>query len=338
MPNRGIAERSIRRRISKNQEQASETAATLQRSDLITTVLCGTASPLARDGAQTCTAVFVNGQFLLFDAGDGAMSSMRASNLPLDDLDAVFITHYHNDHYADLGDVMEWSWVLGRRLTLPVHGPTGIAQIVDGFQSAYELEASYRTAHHGPELMPPEWVRSEPIEFAPPEDDSALVVYDQDGVVVKAFRGSHPPVAPSVGYRVEYAGKVVVISGDTVRTSALLANSKHADLLVAEAMNKELVQAMQDAYQDMGNAFLAPILADIREYHMDICEVGPLAQEAGVQRLALNHLAPKPTGRLQANRLFRDPVRERFSGQVYVGHDGMQIIIPVPEHAEEQAP
>jgi ribonuclease Z len=93
---------------------------------------------LANEGAQTCTAIFVNGQFLLFDAGDGAMASMRASNLPLDEIDAVFITHYHNDHYSDLGDVMEWSWILGRRLILPVHGPTGITQIVDAFKAAYE--------------------------------------------------------------------------------------------------------------------------------------------------------------------------------------------------------
>ena len=53
---------------------------------------------------------------------------------------------------------------------------------LDAFEAAYELEATYRTAHHGEELMPPEWVPSEPVEFAPPEDDSAPVVYEQDGV------------------------------------------------------------------------------------------------------------------------------------------------------------
>ncbi|MGD9029082.1 MAG: hypothetical protein PVG25_04655 [Anaerolineae bacterium] len=126
-----------------------------------------------------------------------AIEASELSNLPLDELDAVFITRFHNDHYADLGDVMEWSWILGRRLILPVHGPTGITQIVAGFESAYELEASYRTAHHGEELMPPEWVQSRPVEFAPPEDDSALVVYDRDGVVVKAFRVNHEPVEPA---------------------------------------------------------------------------------------------------------------------------------------------
>ena len=51
-------------------------------------------------------------------------------HVPLDEIDAVFITHYHNDHYADLGDVMEWSWINGRRHILPhakvmIHQPYG---------------------------------------------------------------------------------------------------------------------------------------------------------------------------------------------------------------------
>jgi ribonuclease Z len=315
--------------MTENQEQADETAAALQRTDRITTVLCGTASPLANEGAQTCTAVFANGQFLLFDVGDGAMASMRASNLPVDELDAVFITHYHNDHYADLGEAMQWSWIQGRQHILPVHGPTGTTQIVESFESAYELEATYRTAHHGEELMPPEWVDSEPIEFTPPADDSAPVVYNRDGVVVKAFRANHEPVEPAVGYRIEFEDKVIVISGDTLRTTALLEHSQNADLLVAEAMNKDLVQAMERTAEEMGDTVNAKLLFDIQDYHIDVREVGVLAEEADVRRLALNHLAPKPPGDRQAKRFFEDPVKESYSGEVFVGEDGMQIVLPV---------
>lgn len=323
------AERALRRTIISNQGQASETADELHRTDRITTVLCGTGSPMSQVGPQTCTAVFVNGHFLLLDAGSNALSSMNSLNLPLPELDAVFITHFHNDHYADLGDVMEWSWILGRRHILPVYGPTGITQIVDGFQSAYELEESYRTAHHGEELMPPEWSPSESIEFAPPIDDSAIVIYEQDGVTVKAFRVNHAPVEPSVGYRIEYAGKVVVLSGDTVRTTSLLEHSRNADLLVSEVMNKGAVEAMENVYREIGDTDRATLLFDIRDYHMDVSEVGALAQEANVQRLALNHLAPKPQGRLQAQALFRDPIEAVYDGELLVGEDGMQIVVPV---------
>jgi ribonuclease Z len=326
---RSGAEGALRRTIINNQDQASETADELQRIDRITTILCGTGSPLAQVGPQTCTAVFVNGQFLLFDVGNNTLSSMNRLNLPVYELDAVFITHFHNDHYADLGDVMEWSWILGRRHILPIYGPTGITQIVDGFLSAYELEESYRTAHHGEELMPPEWAPSEPIEFAPPDDDAAILIYEQDGVTVKAFRVNHAPVEPSVGYRIEYAGKVVALSGDTVRTTSLLEHSRNADLLVSEVMNKEMVETMENVFREIGNTDQATLLFDIRDYHMDVSDVGALAQEANVQHLALNHLAPKPQSSLQANRLFRDPVREFYTGELSVGEDGMQIVIPV---------
>ena len=324
-----FAEKIIRRTIIKNQARADETVAELQRSDRITTVLCGVGSPIAQTGTQSCTAVFVNGQFLLFDAGNNALSSMNQSQLPLDELDAVFITHFHNDHYADLGDVMEWSWILGRRHILPVHGPTGITQIVEGFRSAYELEESYRTTHHGAELMPPEWAPSEPVEFAPPDDDAALVVYERDGVTVKAFRVSHPPIEPAAGYRIEYAGKVIVISGDTVRTNSLLEHSREADLLVAEVMNKDLVEIMENTFTEMGNTDRAAIFFDVRDYHMDVSDVGSLAQEAQVRRLALTHLAPKPRFKWQGRSFFKTPIQAVYDGDLFVGEDGMQIVIPV---------
>jgi ribonuclease Z len=320
----------LRRTIINNLKQANDTAAELQRTDRITTVLVGTGSPLAQVGPQTCTAVFVNGQFLLFDAGNNALNAMNSLGVPVAELDAVFITHFHNDHYGDLGDVMEWSWILGRRKILPVYGPTGITQIVNGFLSAYELEESYRTAHHGEELMPPEWSPSEPIEFEPPTDDAAIVVYERDGVTVKAFRVNHAPVEPSVGYRIEYAGRVIVLSGDTVRTAAVLEHSRNADLLVAEAMNKGVVGAIEDINRELGYGDRATILFDIQDYHMDVGDVGALAQEANVQHLALNHLAPKPKNRRLANRLFRDPVREFYTGEISVGEDGMRIVVPVP--------
>ena len=113
-------------------------------------------------------------------------------------------------------------------------------------------------------------------------------------------------------------GKYSVI-GDSVNVAARL-----------EAMNKELVQWIANVNQETGNTAMAKLLVDIQDYHMDVSEVGALAQEANVQRLALNHLAPQPRGRLQAKRFFRDPIAELYSGELYVGEDGMQIAIPVP--------
>ncbi|GAB4530414.1 MAG: MBL fold metallo-hydrolase [Anaerolineae bacterium] len=324
-------EDALRNQIIQAQERAAETAAELQRTDQITTVLCGTASPAANTGAQSCTAVFVNGQFLLFDIGNNAMQSMMDSNIPLQEVDAVFITHYHNDHYAELGEVMEWSWINGRRHILPIHGPTGLTQIVDGFWSAYELERSYRTAHHGAEVMPPEWSGVEAFEFVAPEGDAPMVVYENDGVTVEAFRATHEPIHPAVGYRITYADTLIVISGDTVLTSAVIANSQDADLLVAEVMNMSAIEVMEDTLREIGQEDAAQIFFDIRDYHMDVSDVARLAEDANVERLALTHLAPYVQSRLQLNALFVDPIREVYEGEIFAGEDGLTIVIPVSQ-------
>jgi ribonuclease Z len=177
--------------------------------------------------------------------------------------------------------------------------------------------------------MPSQWAGSRPVEFTTPAGDSAVTVYEHDGVVVRAFTVDHAPVEPAVGYRIEYAGRAVVISGDTVRTTSLLEHSRGADLLVAEVMNMAAIEAMESALRDLGEKDLATIALDIRDYHMDVSDVGALAEEAGVARLALTHLAPRPPGRLAARALYRDPVAKVYSGELIVGEDGLRIVIPV---------
>lgn len=327
----GPPEDLIRRGMAQGNEAAADAAAEFQRTDRITTVLCGTVSPLSRSGAQACTAVFVNGHFLLFDAGNNALESMFDSDMPVDEVDAVFVTHYHNDHFADLGEVMQWSWISGRQHELPVHGPTGIAQIVEAFERAYQFDQSYRTGHHGEEIMPSQWFGAEAVEFVPPEGDDPVVVYDRDGVRVEAFRATHEPIKPAVGYRVTYAGMAVVLSGDTVVTPALLVASRGANLLVAEAMNFGVIEAMESASRELGDERQATLFYDIREYHMDVADLADLASRAGVERLALTHLMPEPQNDRAMARLFVGPIREGYDGEVIGGRDRTTIVIPLME-------
>ncbi|MEL6270962.1 MAG: MBL fold metallo-hydrolase, partial [Chloroflexota bacterium] len=218
---------SLYRRITVETRAAADAAAVeYQRTDQITTVLVGTASPISTSGAQTSTAVFVNGQFLLFDTGNGTMQSMTDANIPLTEVDAVFLTHYHYDHYIELADVVQMSWVQGRQHTLSVYGPPGLTQVMDGLMSAAALDASYRWLHHTEELMPPEYSGADVFEFEEPEGNEAIVVYEQDGVTVETFHVNHDPADPAVGFRVLYEDRLIVISGDTILTESLIVNSQ----------------------------------------------------------------------------------------------------------------
>ena len=119
-------------------------------------VICGSASPLGNDPnrAQACIAVITPEHFFLFDVGARSPLRIAQARLPMARIDGVFITHFHSDHIAALPDVNLASWVQGRPTALNVYGPPGIKTVVDGFNAAYQLDRSYRTAHHGAELLP----------------------------------------------------------------------------------------------------------------------------------------------------------------------------------------
>jgi ribonuclease Z len=267
----------------------------------------------------------------LFDAGDGAAKRLEALNLPVAQLSAVFVTHYHADHYADLGEVIDRSWIMGRRRTLLVYGPPGNEQIVDGLHQAYTLEYGYRTAHHGAEAMPPQWARAQAMEFQADEGDLPAVDYEQDGVRVTAFVARHPPIRPNVGYRIEYAGKTVVLSGDTVATDTLLEQSRGADLLISDVMAMDVIRQMQSASERLGNESAAHIMHDICDYHIGTEELGTLGQQAQVKRLALTHLSPSIEQRVLVHSFFKRPIAARYSGEICVGPDGKRIVIPLVE-------
>lgn len=315
--------RTIEQRNIRNQEIAED----LLSPDQISVVLVGTAGPMSPDLAQTSTAVFVNGQFLLFDAGDYAQKRMEQFNLPSELLDAVFLTHFHNDHIADLGEVMQRSYMLGREKDLVVYGPTGVEDIVTGFNMIYAADSDHRTEHHGEEVMPLAYQFATASEFDANSDE--IIVYEKDGVVVTAFKVAHPPIEPGFGYVIEYAGKKVIISGDTLVTAELAKYSNSADLLVMDIMNYELVTLMEDTFREIGDDEVAKIMYDIREYHPDVQDVAEMAQNENVKRVALMHYAPAAPVKSMMDRFYVNPINRIYDGELIAGGDGTTITIPL---------
>jgi ribonuclease Z len=320
---------TIEAQISAIQATAAEVTDTLLDPDVITVVTCGTASPIPpRTRAQSCTAVFVNGQFLLFDAGDGAVPSMENLNFPLPDLTAVFLTHYHSDHIADVGEAISRSWILGRRTPLPVYGGQAVERVVDGFNRIYALDYNYRTAHHGESLFPPETTGAD-ARLIPDPGPIGSVVYEENGVTVSAYTVDHSPILPALGYRIDYEGKSVAISGDTIDTEGLRNMSQGADVLVSEVMNKSFVEDAECAFGRLGNEDNAAIFRDIRTYHIDVEELAELAEDADVGTLVLTHQVPTLDDEAQIGLVFRAPISAIYGGELVVAVDGTSVTVPV---------
>lgn len=310
--------------IRQGQTAADATMAELLDPDGFHVVTCGSGAPLPSDRAQSCLAVFAGGQFLLFDAGDGAQRAMEAQGLPVAELDAVFLTHFHSDHMADLGEVLSRSWILGRTSPLDVYGGPDVLRLVDGFNLVYTPDEQYRQHHHGEDILPSDRLAAGGVVIDDPGSAGA-VVYNEGGVVVTAFAVDHSPV-PGLGYRVDFDGRSLGISGDTVETEGLAALASGVDVLVSEAMDKEFVLDIACAMERTEDLRNGKILRDVRTYHVDAREVAVLAEEAGVGTLVLTHLVPAlPPD--QADAAFRPLVEVDFAGEIVMAEDGLQLAV-----------
>jgi ribonuclease Z len=257
-------------------------------------IVCGSASPLGRglDRAQACIAVVTAEHFFLFDVGARSPVRMAQARLPMARINGVFLTHFHSDHIAALPDVNLASWVQGRAAPLDVYGGPGVERVVDGFNAAYGLDRGYRTAHHGAARLPPELGAMRANAFEP-----GGVVWQDELLTVTSFAVEHPPIEPAVGYRVDYQGRSVVISGDTNAADGLFAAARGADLLLHDALSRTVLDPMIEAATDLGLP-VAEIMTDVIDYHADVTSLPARAAEAGIKRLALYHLVPAPPNAL----------------------------------------
>jgi len=292
-------------------------------------VLCGTGTPLPdKDRAGPCTAVIAGGEFVLVDVGPGAWETADLAGLPSADLSAVLLTHFHSDHIGDLGEAITQSWIAGRPRPLDVYGPPGTTQVVDGFNQAYAADARYRTLHHDQEYMPAEAAPAVGHDVALADaPDADAVVLDRNGLRVTMFRVLHDPVTPAVGYRFDYRGRSVVVSGDTAKSASLAKHAAGADLLIHEALQPDMITRVSAVAERVGQRRMAKLARDTLNYHTSPVEAAEVARDAGVTTLVFTHQVPGPRNVIM-RRMFLSGVRDAFSGEVVLGEDGMRFSLP----------
>jgi hypothetical protein len=206
---------------------------------------------------------------------------MALMGLPIGRIDAILLTHFHSDHIGGLGEMMLVRWAsTGNSEPVEVFGPPGVESVVEGFNRAYELDKGYRVAHHGAEIVPPSGAGGTARPFALPEgEDGRRTILEEDGVRITAFSVDHSPVHPAVGYRFDYKGRSVLISGDTVQSRNLTEVARGADLLVHEGLQAKLVGMIHEAAVKHGQRNIAKITKDIPGYHTTPEEAAKIASD-----------------------------------------------------------
>jgi ribonuclease Z len=288
-------------------------------------IVCGSGSPLPDpERAGTCTAVIAGQQVILIDAGPGSWRKATIAKVPGQALSAVLLTHFHSDHIGDLGEAMTMSWVNGRSVTLDVYGPPGVERIVRGFGEAYELDGQYRVLHHGDAALPAEAHRMTAHDIEVPGAEERKLVFQKNGVSVYAFLVDHRPIEPAYGYRIEYRGRSVVISGDTSYSANLVRQAAGADLLLHDAMLKNFISLAAGGMAMQGQERTAKMLRDILGYHSSVEEAAKAAAAAHVETLVLTHLVPVPSA-VGGEKAFIQGAGDAFKGKLLVAHDGLRF-------------
>ena len=172
-------------------------------------------SPSIRPG-QMNTSVFVqlgNGDNFIFDIGEGAIANYVAGGFALNELDKVFITHLHVDHFGSLPYLYMFGGWSGRwHKPLRVFGPSGrtaeygTEAMIDGMKKmlGWHMDAfSVFPVGQGHDIEVNEF------DF---RDDGGLI-YEEDGVRVIHWQRSHAKDGASA-YRLDWNGLSMVWTGD----------------------------------------------------------------------------------------------------------------------------
>jgi len=211
--------------------------------------------------------------------------------------------------------------VQGRPAPLKVYGPRGVDEVTKAVNAGYRMDRIYRiyrAAHHGEALLSPG------LGVLQHKTISEGIILEDGDLKVTAYMAGHPPIEPAVGYRFDYRGRSVVISGDsnvTVETRKII---EGADLLLHDALSVPVVLTLSAAAGQAGLSRISKIMADVLDYHASTTSLVELGVDANVDMVAFYHLVPSPV-----NALVEEIFKRDLPDNYLLAADGMWFDLPV---------
>jgi ribonuclease Z len=287
------------------------------QSEEMRVIFMGT-SPSIRPG-QMNTSILVqlgNGENFVFDIGEGAVANYPAAGIALNQIDKVFITHLHVDHFGSLPYLwMFRTWAGGWHEPLTVYGPSGrtpkygTAKMVQGMKDMlgwHQDAFSVFPVGEGWDIQVKEF------DFR----DNGGVIYDKDGVTVTHWQRSHAKDGAS-GYRLDWNGMCFVWTGDGRPSKLDIKYAKGCDLYVTE-MQAELI-AISSGVQGVP-PFLGRYTVDT--HHTPGYAAGYLAKQIQPRLFMTTHMAFDP----YQNEESTVEIRQHWKGPFHFGApDGIVV-------------
>jgi ribonuclease Z len=278
--------------------------------------LLGTGVPqpsMERFGAGTL--VEAGNQYFLFDCGRGVTQRLWQQKIPLGKVNRLFLTHLHSDHTVGIPDLWLTAWLttaFGRRyIPFQVWGPAGTTELMQGLKMAYSWDIKTRSDEKN---------KTDSGLMAVTHILKEGVVYNDSGVIITAFFVDHADFIDSAfGFRLDYQGRSVVISGDTRYSDNLIKHAKNVDVLIHEVAiaKNEVIEK-------------SALVRQILSYHTSPEQAGKVFSMVHPRLAVFSHVAmpvidptiPQPT----VDDIIAG-TRKNYSGRLEVGEDLMTIEI-----------
>ena len=269
--------------------------------------------PAIRPGSNMPTSMLVQmgGMNILVDAGLGASRGVCDQGVALSQIDLILITHLHSDHYLELGPLFHTAWTSGLKRPIPVIGPAGLRHYWRHFVKSMAFDVELRIHDEG---------RCDFASLCTLQTIEEGTIFSHNGLRIEAMRNEHPPIGESFALRLESDGKRLVLSGDTAFMPEMIEFAKDADLLVHEALLPDGVEALIARVPNADER----LRTHLYRSHTSAGDVGRIAQEAGVKKLALNHFVPDGDPDF-SDADWSGEVRKHWSGPLILGTDGLSV-------------
>jgi ribonuclease Z len=275
----------------------------------ITVTLLGTGnSATAVDRFAASTLVQAGNQVLIFDAGRGALQRLSQAGATVAQIDAVFFTHLHSDHIVGFPELWLSGWLFSnpsRTRPWRVFGPTGTVNMAEHLTQAFTVDLHARVEENAP-FLPVAGAELRATDVQPG------VVFEANGVRVTAITVDHRAISPAFGYRVDYAGRSVVLSGDTQPSENLIKAAEGADLLIHEIYGASDELLRQDSRT-----------AKVQTFHTSASEAGTVFKRVHPKVAVYSHIVLRG---LTAEDLVRQ-TRATYPGLFVVGEDLMRFVV-----------
>jgi ribonuclease Z len=272
------------------------------------------------------------GEPMLFDCGEGTQRQMRHAGLNFMNINNIYLTHLHADHFLGLGGMLQSMDFLERKTPLTIHGPRGTSETIDKLLTLGTFQLDFlqvktneveeglvfkgerytvtcaKTVHTKNSVAycfteDPHKKFNKPraLELGVPESRLFSKLQNGETVEVKGKK-----ITPEMVLMEPIPGRKIVYSGDTRPCQAVIDIAQGADILIHESMfSQEDEESTKDAA------------------HSTTKQAAEVAKKAGVKKLILTHISQRYTEpeKLQAE------AREIFP-ESYIAEDFMKVAVP----------